>query len=419
MGAQMLIDRPIYLEKIKGFMHSDLIKIITGVRRCGKSTLFVLFQNYLTKDRQVAPEQIIEINLESADFRDITTWGQLHDHISARLQKDRQNYVFIDEIQTIPAFERAVNSLNLNKNVDMYITGSNANMLSSEIATLFSGRYIEIPMLPLSFKEYMSAQADKTNLPKHFNEYIATSTLPGATQLGGDRAKIDEYVKGVYNTIVLKDIVARYKIPNVARLESVIDYMFDNIGNKLSIKGIYDTLKSDGRKVETPTIENYLSALLESFILYKAQRFDIKGKKLMTTNDKYYLVDMGFRNMRLGHRNSDWGHILENVVYLELLRRGYEVYVGKIDLPKKAKKNNSGEDMTPESEVDFFARKNGITEYYQVSQTIIDKATLKREITPLEEIDDFNQRFILSMDYMDLDNKGIKQVNVLEWLLAE
>jgi len=413
----MLIDRPTYLEKIKGFMHSDLIKIVTGVRRCGKSTLLVLFQNYLKTNLGVVSNQIIEINLENADFRHMNTWEKLHDYIAARLQKDRQNYVFIDEIQVIPEFERAISSLNLNKNVDLYVTGSNANMLSSEIATLFSGRYIEIPLLPLSFKEYMSAQTDKTNLPKHFNEYITTTTLPGAVQFNGDRTKIYDYVKGIYNTIILKDIVARYKIPNVSRLESVIDYMFDNIGNKLSIKRIYDTLKTDGRKVETPTIERYLSSLSESFILYRARRFDLKGKKLMTTNDKYYLVDIGFRNMKLGHSNDDWGHILENIVYLELLRRGYEVYVGKIDLPQRVKNSVANTNIAPKSEVDFYARKNETTEYYQVSQSIMDERVLEREIAPLEEINDFNQRFILSMDYMDFNRRGIKQVNILEWLL--
>ncbi|MDR1123947.1 MAG: ATP-binding protein [Elusimicrobiota bacterium] len=400
---QNLINRPLYLEKLKGFLHTDLIKIITGVRRCGKSTLFVLFRQYLEKEKAVKPEQIININLEDALYKDIDNWQALHDYISSKLLPERQNYVFIDEIQNIPEFERAINSLNLKKNIDLYVTGSNAQMLSSEIATLISGRYIEIRMLPLSFKEYMSVIDDKTNLPEKFKNFLDCSSFPGAIQFNGDKKRIDEYIKGIYSTIVLKDIVARKKIHDVYRLENVISFMFNIIGSETSINNIYKTMKSDGREVQTPTIEGYLSALLESFILYKVGRFDVKGKQLLKTNDKYYLVDIGFRNVVLGRRNDDSGHILENIVYLELLRRGYEVYIGKVG----------------NKEVDFIARNNGSVEYYQVSQSVIDSNVLKREMAPLDMIKDHNPKFILTMDYISENVNGIKQVNVLDWLLEK
>jgi len=398
-----LINRTIYLEKLKSFEDTDLIKILTGVRRCGKSTLFILFQNYLTKEKGVRQEQIIDINLEDADYRNLNNWESLHDFIKNKLLQDKKNYIFIDEIQTIPGFEKAINSLNLNKNVDLYITGSNANMLSSDIATLISGRYIEIAVLPLSFKEYMSVMPDKTSLPEKFQNYLDYTSFPGAIQFEGDRKKTDEYVKGVYNTIILKDIVARKKIQDISRLENVVNFMFSIIGSQVSINNIYKTLKSDGREIQTPTIEGYLTALIESFILYRVGRFDVKGKQLLKTNDKYYLVDIGFRNIVLGRSKQDLGHILENIVYLELLRRGYRVSVGKLGT----------------KEIDFVAQSSdGDTEYYQVSQTAMDPNTFAREIEPLDKIDDHNLKFLLTMDHVNLSHKGIKHVNILNWLLG-
>ncbi|MDR0646122.1 MAG: ATP-binding protein [Elusimicrobiota bacterium] len=398
---QNLINRPLYLEKLKGFLNTDLIKIITGVRRSGKSTLFILFQQYLENEKAVNSEQIININLEDAAYKDIDNWQALHDYVVSKLLPEQQNYVFIDEIQNIPEFERAINSLNLKKNVDLYITGSNARMLSSEIATLISGRYIEVRMLPLSFKEYMSVTRDKTNLPEKFKNFLDCGSFPGAMQFNGDKTRIDDYIKGIYSTIILKDIVARKRIHDVYRLENVISFMFNIIGSQTSINNIYKTMKADGREVQTATIEGYLSALLESFILYKVGRFDIKGKQLLKTNDKYYLVDIGFRNIVLGRRDDDGGHILENMVYLELLRRGYEVYIGKVG----------------NKEIDFIVRKNGIVEYYQVSQSVLDPNTLKREIAPLNSVKDHNPKFLLTMDYTNVNVNGIKQINVLDWLL--
>jgi predicted AAA+ superfamily ATPase len=398
-----LINRPEYLKKLKGFVNTDLIKIVTGVRRCGKSTLFRLLQEWLKKEKGVLPEQIIDINLENADYKNLLNWETLHDYIQSKLIKNKQNYVFIDEVQNAADFEKAVNSLNLNKNADFYLTGSNAKTLSSDIATLISGRYIEIQMLPLSFKEYMSAIADKTNLPEKFRNYLAQGSFPGAMQFNGDLNRTDEYIKGIYNTIVLKDIVARKKISDVSRLENIISFMFGIIGSRTSINNIYKTLKADGREAQTPTIENYLGALLESFILYKAQRFDVKGRQLLKTNDKYYLVDLGFRNVVLGRRQTDEGHILENIVYLELLRRGYKVYVGKAGA----------------GEIDFVADKNGNLEYYQVAQSALDPNVLARELRPLNAVKDHYPKFLLTMDYTAPSDNGIRHFNVLEWLLGK
>jgi predicted AAA+ superfamily ATPase len=398
-----LIYRPSYLKKLIGFINTDLIKIVTGVRRCGKSTLFVLFQQYLIKEKGVTQEQIIDINLEDTTYKNLSNWELLHDYIQSKLLIDKQNYVFIDEIQNVPEFERAVNSLNLKKNVDLYLTGSNAHMLSSEISTLISGRYIEIHMLPLSFKECMSVMQDKTNLPEKYKDYLDCSSFPGAMQFNGDKERIDDYIKGIYSTIILKDIVARKKIHDVSRLENIISFMFNSIGSQTSINNIYKTMKSARRGIQSTTIERYIGALLESYILYKAGRFDVKGKQLLKTNDKYYLVDMGFRNVVLGRCNTDSGHILENIVYLELLRRGYEVYVGKVG----------------NEEVDFAARKNGNVEYYQVSQSVLEPTTLAREIVPFNKIKDHNPKFLLTMDYIDLSINGIKQFNVLDWLLEK
>jgi predicted AAA+ superfamily ATPase len=401
MPNQKLINRPVYLEKLAAFEKTDLIKVVTGVRRCGKSTLFKLFQKELI-DKGISKEQITDINLEDAKNNHLLNWKTLHDSIQAKLLNDKTNYIFLDEIQNVTEYERAVNSLNLKDNVDLYITGSNAKMLSGDLATHIAGRYVEISMLPLSFKEYASAIDDKSNLQKHFNDYMSFGAMPGAMPFTQDYERLNDYIRGIYNTIILKDIVARRKISDVYRLESVIKFIFSIIGSETSINNIYKTLKSDGREVQIPTIEGYLEALRESFILYKTDRFDIKGKQLLKTNSKYYIVDTGFRNFLLGHNDSDIGHILENIIYLELIRRGYEVHIGKTNGDK---------------EIDFVARKNGEYSYYQVSQSVLDPKTFDREISALDKIDDHNPKYLLSMDYMNLSRNGIKQINILDWLL--
>lgn len=398
-----MIERKEYLDKLIGFKDKQLIKVVTGIRRCGKSTLFELFRNYLLKNG-VTKEQITSINFEDADFEELTDYKKLYKFLSNKLIEDKKNYIFLDEIQNVKEFQKAVDSLYIKKNVDLYITGSNAYFLSGELATLLSGRYVEIKMLPLSFKEYLSTFEDKTDLTRKFRMYLENGSFPYILQLDNDKKLINDYLEGIYNTVILKDVVTRKNIKDVAVLESIAKFMFDNVGNNASVKKISDTMTSYGRKVTSPTVESYLSGLIDSFILYKVNRFDISGKQYLKTAEKYYVVDLGLKQFLLGTKRQNLGHNLENIVYLELLRRGYEIYVGKIGV----------------NEVDFIAIKNGITEYYQVSQTVMAEETLERELKPLNSIKDHNQKFLITTDEVPLTtHNGIKQINIIDWLLEE
>lgn len=395
-----MIARENYLETLKNFKDKNLIKVITGIRRCGKSTLFSLFGDYL-KEIGIDESQIISINLEDGDYRNITNSDLLYEFINEKLNSDKMNYVFIDEVQQVPNFQQAVDWLYVKKNVDLYITGSNAYLLSGELATLLSGRYVQIKMLPLSFKEYVSAFDKNSNTMSLYSDYLVNSSFPGTLELTR-KQDIRAYLEGIYSTILLKDIVTRRKISDPTMLESVIEFMFDNIGNLCSSTKIANAMTSAGRKISTPTVENYLSALCDSFILYKATRYDVKGKGHLASGSKYYLSDIGLRYYLLGTKKTDMGHILENIVYLELLRRGYEVYIGKFG----------------DLEVDFVAINEMGVEYYQVSQTVLDEKTLSRELTPLNSIKDHNQKFLLTLDYTPLtSHNGIKQINAIDWLL--
>lgn len=399
-----LIPRPIYLNKLIGFKDKQLIKVITGIRRCGKSTLFDLFCNYL-KEEGIEENQIIRINLENPDYHEISEYMDLYSLICSQLNVEKMNYIFIDEVQQVKDFQKAVDGLFIKENCDIYITGSNAHLLSGELATLLSGRYVEIKMLPLSFMEYTSFVGDKTDLPVKYQKYIENGSFPYVTQLES-KDEINAYLEGIYSSIVLKDIVARNKIADVNMLDSVIRFMFDNIGNMSSSNKIANAMTSAGRKISVPTVENYLSALVESFILYKVGRYDVKGKQFFSTGHKYYLSDIGLRYYLLGSKMTDMGHILENIVYLELLRRGYEVHIGKVD-------NNV---------VDFVAINRDGEEYYQVAYTVIDSdgKTLNRELTPLENIRDHNPKYLITMDYTpNVSHNGIKQINAINWLLKE
>lgn len=397
-----MIERPEYLRKLIGFKDKQLIKIITGIRRCGKSTLFKLFQDHLLNSG-VDKTQIQSINLEDVNNEKFTDYSVLHKHIEGSLLIDKTNYIFLDEIQNVGNFQKVVDSLYIKKNVDLYVTGSNAYMFSGQIATLLSGRYVEIPMLPLSFKEYISAFKDNSNLPQKFRDYLENSSFPYAVEFQGNKEQINDYLRGIYNTIVLKDVIERKNISSVSRLESVIRFMFNNIGNLSSIKKISDTMSSDGRKMHPATVENYLDALLDSYILYRVGRYDIKGKQYLKTNEKYYLVDIGFRYFLLGNANADIGHILENVIYLELVRRGCKVYIGKAGT----------------NEIDFVALKDGKVEYYQVAQSIIEQSALERELTPLNAINDHNPKYLITMDYLPASSyNGIQRVNALDWLVG-
>lgn len=395
-----MIERKETLEDLISFKDKNLIKVITGIRRCGKSTLFELFQNYL-KEHDTLEEQIITVNLEDGDFRNIRSSNALYELVESRLLKDKMNYVFLDEVQQVERFQEAVDWLYAKKNVDLYITGSNAFLLSGELATLLSGRYVEIKMQPLSFKEYVSAYPNNTNISELYMNYLQNSSFPGTIEL--ERKKdIRIYLEGIYNTILLKDIVTRKKISDPSMLQSVVEFIFDNIGNLCSTTKIANAMTSSGRKISVPTVEGYLVALADSFIIYKVGRYDIKGKQYLSTGSKYYVADIGLRYYLLGTRHTDMGHILENIVYLELLRRGYEVYVGKVG----------------DSEVDFIAINDEGESYYQVSQTVMEEQTLARELASLDAIKDHNPKYLLTMDYTPLtSHKGIKQVNVLEWLV--
>lgn len=396
-----MIERKEYLNTLIDFKDKHIIKVLTGIRRCGKSTLFILFQNYLLNNG-VNKEQIISINFEDIDYEELLDYKALYKYIKERLIPNKMNYIFLDEIQNVPNYQKAVDSLFIKNNVDLYLTGSNAYLLSGEIATLLSGRYIEIQMLPLSFKEYVSYFNDKTDLSRKYTDYLINSSFPYTLELNGSKKNIREYLGGIYSTVVLKDIIARKNINDVFMLESIIRFMFDNIGNLYSIKKIADIMTSDGRKITSPTVENYLSALVDSYILYKVRRYDIKGKQYLKTGEKYYVVDIGLRYYLLGTKKVDMGHILENIIYLELLRRGYEIYIGKVG----------------STEVDFIAINDEGIEYYQVALTVHDEKTLERELYPLNSISDHNPKYLLTLDDdPPTSHNGIKQLNAIDWLL--
>ena len=396
-----MIERTEYLEKLKRWKDKDLIKVVTGIRRCGKSTLFELFIDYL-KENNINEDQIMHINLEDANY-DFKGYKELYDYINNRLDTRKKYYIFLDEVQNVPEFQKAVNSLHIKKNVDVYITGSNAYLLSGELATLLSGRYIEIKMLPLSFKEYVTAFDDK-NYGQLFLNYMKNGGMPGNISiLKTNPNDIDKYLDGIFSTIVYKDIMARNNINDKMLLESVLKFIFDGIGRPISTKKISDTLTSKGMSTSNHTVENYITAFLESFLIYKAERFDVKGKNLLARDYKYYAVDSGLRSYLLGKKaDSDMGHILENIVYLELLRRGYKVHVGKVD----------------DLEVDFVAENRDGLKYYQVALTVRDDKILERELKSLQKTGDHYPKILLTLD-MDLeaDYDGITKMNVVDWLL--
>ena len=398
-----MIERTEYLEQLKRFKDKDLIKVVTGIRRCGKSTLFEIFINYL-KETGVKDDQIIKINLEDADFN-FLDYKELYDYVNKKIDSKNEYYVFLDEVQNVPKFQKAVDSLYIKKNVDVYITGSNAYLLSGELATLLSGRYVEIKMLPLSFKEYLSAfkTFDKSRY-EYFLDYMKNGGMPGNISILQDNPNdLDTYLEGIFTTIVYKDIITRNNITDKMLLESVLKFIFDSIGSPISTKKISDTLTSKGLSTSNHTVENYISAFIESFLIYKAERFDVKGKNLLVRDYKYYVVDQGLRSYLLGKKaDSDMGHILENIVYLELLKRGYKVYVGKVD----------------DLEIDFVAENRDGLKYYQVALTVRDEKVLERELKSLQKTGDHYPKYLITFDMdMEADYDGITKINVVDWLL--
>ena len=409
------IDRKEYLDFLVKSKDRQIIKVVSGVRRCGKSTLFEIYKDFLLENG-VEKNQIISINFEDMDYEELIDYKKLYEYIKSKMIEDKRNYIFLDEIQHVDKFEKVVDSLFIKENTDLYITGSNAYFMSSELATLLSGRYIELKMLPLSFKEYYQAKLEyekmeqKENrtlktLIQYYNEYIVNSSFPYTLQLDSDLKNIHEYLSGIYNSVLLKDIVARLKISDVMRLESVVKYIFDNIGNLTSLSKIANTLTSMGRKTDAKTIEKYIRGLTDSLLVHEVSRYNIKGKEFLSTLSKYYVTDLGLRQMILGNRNIDMGHILENVIYLELLRRKGNVYVGQFD----------------KNEIDFVIINSNEIEYYQVALTVLDENTLKRELDAFKNIKDNYPKYLITLDdvMVNTDYDGIKVVNALEWLLGE
>ena len=405
-----MIQRPQYIKMLLSFKDSDLIKIVTGVRRCGKSTLLELYQKELMA-QGINEQQIQFIRLEALENESLLEYHKLYEHIVKKLVPDKKNYIFLDEIQNVPDFEKAVRSLYDKKNVDLYLTGSNSKLQSGQWATSIAGRYVEIKMYPLSFKEFVDTQPceARSNLDKLYATYVSQSSFPYTLSLQTEEQK-RIYLEGIYETIVLKDVVENKGIRDVSRLKRLIKFMASSIGSEVSPKKISDILQSEGIKVAPATIECYLDAFTECFILYKADRFDVKGKKLLKTLNKYYLVDIGLRHLLLGNNGQDKGHILENIVYFELLRRGYKVYVGKNDL-----RDASGRYKIVE--IDFVAENSAGVSYFQVAESVASPETLERELASLKNISDHCPKFILTRDYGEFGYDGIKQINVLDWLV--
>lgn len=396
------IERREYLSKLKKFRDKKLIKVVTGIRRCGKSTLMEIYRDWLIT-QGVSSGRIVFINFEDYDYFSLRDPQNLYSYVKERLSDTEMTYLFFDEIQHVKDFPDVINSLNLKPYTDIYLIGSNAYILSSELATLLSGRYVEIPMLPLSFREYVEAIGGQDNLQDSYNRYVTNSSFPYALELDSAE-EVSDYLDAVYNTIVVKDIMARLKIQDVTMLESVIRFAADNIGNILSTKRIADLLTAEGRKIDQKTVEKYMHALCETFFLYEAKRYNIKGRQLLKSLSKYYLVDIGLRRMVLGSRGFDVGRVLENEVYLELLHRHSQVYVGKND----------------QLEVDFVTMNTDGLAYYQVAATVRDPATLERELASLRNIDDHYPKYLLTLDDdPDSNYDGILRINALKWMMNE
>ena len=404
-----MVERKEYLQKLWSWKDEQVIKVVTGIRRCGKSTLLKQYQNKL-KSVGVTEEQIISINFEELENEPLLDYKSLYQYIKERLCEDKMTYIFLDEIQKVTSFEKVVDSLHVKENIDIYITGSNAYMLSGDLATLLTGRYVEISMLPLSFKEYVEI----TGIPKEqaFSEYMKTGGFPYIAVMDRTDEKVEIYLEGIYNTVIVRDIEDRQsrkemncgkrKITDITLLKTIARYLASVIGSPISIKSITNYLISSGRKVSANTVSDYVDALTESFIFYSVDRFDIVGKQLLKVNKKLYMVDLGLRNHILPRKRYDLGFSIENIVFFELLRRGNKVNIGKYGA----------------TEVDFVAQKQGVIVYYQVTADMTAEETFEREMRPLKEIKDNYEKIVLTLDQFSLGNyDGIKVINVIDWLL--
>ena len=393
----ILVKRKTYLERLAQARDKHIIKVITGVRRGGKSTPLLQYRQMLIA-QGIREEQILSIHLDWLESEPLLEYHTLYDHIKKHLQKDCTTYIFLDEVQLVPDFQKAVLSIFEQDNVDIYLTGSNAGLLSGELATLLSGRYIELPLYPLSFKEY----CDLCGKPalEAWNEYFSWGGFPYLSQIPSEEIRLD-YLSGIYHTVLIKDIMERRNIQDAGKLNRVVKFMLDNIGNPVSAKKIADTLTSSGHKTSSSTIDHYLQTLCDAFILYPCARYDVQGKQHLKTQQKYYAADPGFRKLLIGNTGRDIGHILENIVYLELLRRGFHVSIGKIG----------------PLEIDFIAQKGNSRTYYQVSASILDPNTFQREIHPLKQVPDNYPKYLLTLDTLPMEEDGILHENIVEWLL--
>ena len=407
-----MIQRDEYLNLLKKWKDEQVIKVITGIRRCGKSTLLEMFREYL-KTQNVPDEQIVYINFEELENEALLDYKSLYNYIKERLDISNMTYVFLDEIQRVEEFQKAVDSLYVKKNVDIYITGSNAYLLSGELATLLSGRYVEINMLPLSFAEFceMKNGDDKEKL---FAEYLKNGGLPYVAMLNDETDKIDMYLEGIYNTIIVKDVEERQnrketnpnkrRITDLSLLKNISKFLASSIGSPISVKSIADYITSSGRRISQNTVDDYVQALVEPYIFYVVERYDVLRKQLLKKNQKMYIVDLGIRRHLLARRKYDLGFSLENIVFLELIRRGYTVNIGKVG----------------ESEIDFVARKNDNVYYYQVTASMTEESTFEREMAPLKSIRDNYPKAVITLDRFTLGNyEGIEVVNVIDWLLQK
>ena len=397
---EKLIERKEYLDFLIKLKDKNIIKVVTGIKRCGKSTLFELYKKYLFENG-VKDEQIISLNFENPSDMKFSDWKDLYNYVNDKIDSKKMYYVFLDEVQILEHFEKAVAGLFLNKNIDLYVTGSDSYMLSGELATYLTGRYMQIHMLPLSFSEFLEYYGKENELKK-YNTYIENGGFPYLLNLDNNNDLIRNYLDGIYNTILLKDVVSRNNVKDTLILESIVKFLFDNIGQIVSTNKISATLNSNNRKNSVNTIENYLSYLLDSYLIYKVSRYDIRGKECLKTGDKYYVCDLGLRNYLLGGI-KDLGSILENVIFLELKRKGYQIYIGKYD----------------DLEVDFVLKNNDGIKYVQVALSVRDEKTLARELNVLKKIKDNYPKYLITLDYDKVDHEGIRHIPALEFLTGE
>lgn len=401
-----MIKRKEYLKQLLSWKDQNIIKVLTGIRRCGKSTILKLYQEYLLNNG-IDPSQIISINFEELEYEDLQDYKKLYQYIKDRLVENKMMYIFLDEIQNVPSYEKVVDSLHVKENIDIYITGSNSYIFSGQLATYLSGRYIEIPVLPLSFKEVYNPQ---TNKEEAFQKYIKTGGFPYINQIQLLNEQIDMYLEGIYNTVIVKDIEERINrknsksVTDIALLKAISKYLSSVVGSPVSIRSITNYFKSNERTTSPNTISNYVEALCESYLYYPVEVMDVSGKEVLKSNKKYYIVDPGIRNYILPKQFYDLGFTIENIVYLELLRRRYNVNIGR----------------NGRTEVDFIAKRNDVYTYIQVTASLVDENTFNREMRPLQQIEDNYEKIILTLDRYTLGNyEGIKVINIIDWLLEE